>query len=98
MTKIQIKSKIFVHFAGFLSFLITKGEEKDYPKASDCSDGEKWHYKSASDYSDGTKTTSNRASDCSDDEKASLLSGKHNKNTFCPPFFSILSTRIITIF
>ena len=70
MTKIQIKSKIFVHFAGFLSFLITKGEEKDYPKASDCSD----------------------------DEKASLLSGKHNKNTFCPPFFSILSTRIITIF
>lgn len=70
MTKIQIKSKIFVHLAGFLSFLITKGEEKDYPKASDCSD----------------------------DEKASLLSGKHNKNTFCPPFFSILSTRIITIF
>ena len=84
MTKIQIKSKIFVHLAGFLSFLITKGEEKDYPKASDCSDG--------------TKTTSNRASDCADDEKASLLSGKHNKNTFCPPFFSILSTRIITIF
>ena len=73
MTKIQIKSKIFVHLAGFLSFLITKGEEKDYPKASDCSDGEKWHYKSASD--------------CSDDEKASLLSGKHKKNTFCPPFY-----------
>ena len=84
MTKIQIKSKIFVHLAGFLSFLITKGGEKDYPKASDCSDS--------------TKTTSNRASDCSDDEKASLLSGKHKKNTFCPPFFSILSTRIITIF
>ena len=32
MTKIQIKSKIFVHLAGFLSFLITKGGEKDYPK------------------------------------------------------------------
>ena len=28
MTKIQIKSKIFVHLAGFLSFLITKGGEK----------------------------------------------------------------------
>ena len=69
MTKIQIKSKIFVHLAGFLSFLITKGEEKDYPKASDYSDREKWHYKSASDYSDGTKTSSNRASDCSDREK-----------------------------
>lgn len=56
MTKIQIKSKIFVHLAGFLSFLITKGGGgKDYPKASDCSDREKWHYKSASDYSDGTK-------------------------------------------
>lgn len=55
MTKIQIKSKIFVHLAGFLSFLITKGVGKDYPKASDCSDREKWHYKSASDYSDGTK-------------------------------------------
>ena len=38
MTKIQIKSKIFVHLAGFLSFLITKRGEKDYPKASDCSD------------------------------------------------------------
>ena len=55
MTKIQIKSKIFVHLAGFLSFLITKEGEKDYPKASDCSDREEWHYKSASDYSDGTK-------------------------------------------
>ena len=32
MTKIQIKSKIFVHLAGFLSFLITKEGEKDYPK------------------------------------------------------------------
>lgn len=40
MTKIQIKSKIFVHLAGFLSFLITKGGRKDYPKASDCSDRE----------------------------------------------------------
>lgn len=84
MTKIQIKSKIFVHLASFLSFLITKGGEKDYPKASD--------------YSDSIKSSYDRASDCSDDEKASFLSGKHNKNTFCPPFFSILSTRIITIF
>lgn len=41
MTKIQIKSKIFVHLAGFLSFLITKGGGKDYPKASDYSDGTK---------------------------------------------------------
>ena len=32
MTKIQIKSKIFVHLAGFLSFLITKEGEKDYSK------------------------------------------------------------------
>ena len=78
MTKIQIKSKIFVHLAGFLSFLITKEGEKDYPKASDSSDREKWHYKSASD--------------CSDDEKASLLSGKHKKNTFCPPFYWLIST------
>jgi len=69
MTKIQIKSKIFVHLAGFLSFLITKRGGKNYPKASDCSDREKQHYKSASDYSDGTKTSSNRASDCSDREK-----------------------------
>ena len=87
MTKIQIKSKIFVHLAGFLSFLITKGVGKDYPKASDCSDREKWHYKSASDYSDREKRHYKSASDCSDDEKASLLSGKHKKNTFCPPFY-----------
>ena len=32
MTKIQIKSKIFVHLAGFLSFLITKRVGKRLPK------------------------------------------------------------------
>ena len=83
MTKIQIKSKIFVHLAGFLSFLITKGGEKDYPKASDYSDSiktssnrasdysdrEKRHYKSASDYSDSIKSSYDRASDYSDGEK-----------------------------
>ena len=69
MTKIQIKSKIFVHLAGFLSFLITKEGEKDYPKgvrllgqhkttsnrASDCSDREKLHSETPSDYSDKEK-------------------------------------------
>ena len=92
MTKIQIKSKIFVHLAGFLSFLITKEGEKDYPKASDSSDREKWHYKSASDYSDREKRHYKSASDYSDDEKASLLSGKHKKNTFCLPFYWLIST------